>query len=90
MTDIGSKSKTFVPGEGLPEPRMDAPLKEDIAAIKVTIQIWYGTSRDCKTHLLVLESIILCQLWNFQYSKHLLIRLPPRTIGTGHKSQCFF
>jgi len=39
MTDIGSKSKTFVPGEGLPEPRMDAPLKEDIAAIKVTIQI---------------------------------------------------
>lgn len=34
--DIGKRSKTFVPGEGLPERRMDGPSKEDVAAIKVT------------------------------------------------------
>ncbi|KAH3694555.1 U2 small nuclear ribonucleoprotein A'-like [Dreissena polymorpha] len=35
--DIGKKSKTFVPGEGLPEKRMEGPSKEDIAAIKTAI-----------------------------------------------------
>jgi hypothetical protein len=34
-TDIGKKSKTFVPGEHLPEKRADGPSKEDVAAIKV-------------------------------------------------------
>lgn len=37
--DIGKRSKTFVPGEGLPERRMDGPSKEDVAAIKV-ILLW--------------------------------------------------
>ena len=33
--DIGKRSKTFVPGEKLPEKRPEGPTKEDIAAIKV-------------------------------------------------------
>ena len=36
-TDIGKKSKTFVPGENLPEKRADGPSKEDVAAIKVFV-----------------------------------------------------
>lgn len=36
-TDIGKKSKTFVPGEHLPEKRADGPSKEDVAAIKAAI-----------------------------------------------------
>ncbi|XP_045159176.1 U2 small nuclear ribonucleoprotein A'-like [Mercenaria mercenaria] len=36
-TDIGKKSKTFVPGEHLPEKRVDGPSKEDVAAIKAAI-----------------------------------------------------
>jgi len=36
--DIGKRSKTFVPGEGLPEKRMDGPSREDIAAIQVQLQ----------------------------------------------------
>lgn len=37
--DIGKKSKTFVPGENLPEKRLDGPSKEDVALIKVWILI---------------------------------------------------
>ena len=33
--DIGKRSKTFVPGERLPEKRHEGPTKEDVAAIKV-------------------------------------------------------
>lgn len=39
--DIGKKTKTFVPGEGIPERRMDGPSKEDVAAIKVCIYLKY-------------------------------------------------
>ncbi|KAL4235560.1 U2 small nuclear ribonucleoprotein A' [Mactra antiquata] len=35
--DIGKKSKTFVPGENLPEKRLDGPSKEDVALIKAAI-----------------------------------------------------
>ena len=33
--DLGKRSKTFVPGEKLPEKRHEGPTKEDVAAIKV-------------------------------------------------------
>lgn len=35
--DIGKRSKTFVPGEKLPEKRPTGPSKEDVAAIKAAI-----------------------------------------------------
>ena len=40
-SDIGKKSKTFVPGEGIPEPKKGGPSKEDVAAIKVMFKISY-------------------------------------------------
>ena len=47
--DIGKRSKTFVPGEKLPEKRPDGPTKEDIAAIKVRfgpigiLPVWHSS-----------------------------------------------
>lgn len=35
--DLGKRSKTFVPGEKLPEKRHEGPTKEDVAAIKAAI-----------------------------------------------------
>ena len=46
--DIGKKSKTFVPGERLPEAKKGGPSKEDVAAIKVCYTFFEFMS-NCKS-----------------------------------------
>lgn len=59
-TDIGKKSKTFVPGENLPEKPMGGPSKEDVAAIKVwfSLHITYQLHESLQTLQIFIDLIV--------------------------------
>ena len=66
--DIGKRSKTFVPGEKLPEKKPDGPTKEDIAAIKVgssSIDLPSGIKLN---KILLLLRLVLARLISLQGS----------------------